>query len=346
MKLNANQLPQKLKQSLELFYWVSGDEPLIADECADLIRQAARKQGVVEREIFEVDGRFKWAQIVDANQAVSLFGDRKMIELRLTGKLNAEGQKALAAYFEQPNPDNILLMVSPKIEAASTKTKWFKNLEKNAQWMPIWPIGVAQLPAWLSDRLKQKGLGIDQDALQLLVEKVDGNLLAGKQEIEKLMLIAKGSNIDLQTVMNSVADSARYNVFDLSEAVLKNDHKRAFKILQGLQGEAVEPTIILWALSKDIRVMSMLKYASNHGQNTKAVFTAQRIWDAQQALYSKALKQRSLNDLQQMVRYCGLIDKTIKGQFNGNVWQQFDALIFAWFNAQGMVMLNQALDVS
>ncbi|BCE02895.1 DNA polymerase III subunit delta [Marinicellulosiphila megalodicopiae] len=346
MKVNANQLPAKLKQSLELFYWVSGDEPLLVDECCDQIRQAARAKGVVEREVFEVDGRFKWAQVIEANQAVSLFGDRKMIELRLTGKLNAEGQKALAAYFEQPNPDNVLLLVCPKIESASTKTKWFKTLEKHAQWIALWPIAIAQLPAWINDRIKSKGLTIDQEALQLLVEKVDGNLLAGKQEIEKLVLIAQGSNIDLQTVINSVADSARYNVFDLSESMLKNDVKRSFKILQGLQGEAVEPTIILWALSKDIRVLSMLKYAANHGQPTNQVFTSQRIWDAQQVLYNRALGQKSLNDLQQMVRFCGLIDRTIKGQFKGNVWQQFEALIFAWFNVQGMIMLNQALDVS
>lgn len=222
MRLRADQLTAQLKKQLLPVYLVSGDEPLLVQEACDAIRAGAREAGCSEREVMHVDGKFKWDQLLASSAEMSLFAERKLIELRVpSGKPGAEGSKALVQYLAQPSPDNILLIVAGKIDKASTNSKWFKTIDKAGAVTQLWPIEARELPRWLQQRCGQLGLEIDQDALLMLGDRVEGNLLAAVQEIEKLRLITKGQRITAEDISDSVADNARYNLFALIDSACR-----------------------------------------------------------------------------------------------------------------------------
>ena len=238
MIIKPEQLSGRLKQGSHALVWVSGDESLLVQEACDVVRQFARSEGFGEREVMDAGANFNWDQLFTAGSALSLFADRKLIDLRLhTAKLEEEAREALEAYLANPNPDYLLLLTTAKIDKASQATKWFKTLEGKALFCQIWPISEQQLPQWIKQRLAQHGLTADSDALQLLADRVEGNLLAAAQEIEKLLLQTSATHLDVQTIMAAVADSSRYNVFDLKEACLAVNSRRALKILAQLQAE-------------------------------------------------------------------------------------------------------------
>lgn len=327
MKLPIQQLPQKLREPLPTIIWISGDEPLLVIEAADQVRAAARQAGIDDRRVYHGDAQFDWYQLQDANQAMSLFGDRQILELRLTGKLNDQGRKSLVAYAESANPDNLLLIVSDRIEAAQAKAKWFTKVTDVGWWVPVWPIERQQLPGWLRQRLQQQGLQIEDDALALLSDRVDGNLLAARQEIDKLLLINEGTTITLETVIQAVADSARYNIFDLSAAFLSGDLSRSQRVLTGLSAEGIEPPIVLWVLARELRNLVQLAEAQANGQSLDATFKRLRVFEKHQGPYQAALRRGHLHLWQQCLIRCGDIDATIKGRRAGNPWHALSVLV-------------------
>ncbi len=267
MKLNANQLHQKLQnESLPPVIWVSGDEPLLVLEACDVIRQKAKEIGITDRQIFDVDAKFDGADLIAANQSMSLFGDRELIELRMQSKFSDKGRKALLEYVASANPDNLLLIVSERVEAAQSKAKWFKQVDDVGWWIPLWPIERNQLPGWINQRLKQVGLSADMDAVTLLADRVDGNLLAAKQEIDKLQLLVDGTHLTAEDIINSVSDSSRYTVFDLSAALLSGDLPRSLKVMNVLASEGIEPPIVLWLITRELRLLIELGEAQMQGQ--------------------------------------------------------------------------------
>lgn len=321
MKLSINQFSQHLSRGLPPLIWISGDEPLLVIEAADQARQAGREAGVTDRQVFHADKQFDWNTLYDANQSMSLFGDRQLLELRIEGKLSDEGRKALVAYANSPNPDNLLLIVSGKIEAAQSKAKWFSQVSEAGWWLPVWPVDRHQLPNWLRQRLQQQGLSIDDDALTLLADRVDGNLLAARQEIDKLLLLGAQQNIDLETVLQAVSDSARYTVFDLSDACLSGDLGRTQRVLSGLVAEGVEAPILLWVLSRDLRALVQLAQAQSLGQNPSTLFNRLRIFEKQQKAFLSALQRAPEAHWQACLMQCGEVDTRIKG------WHKGDALL-------------------
>lgn len=327
MKLPIQQLPQKLRETLPPLIWISGEEPLLVLEAADQVRSAARGAGIDERQVFHGDAQFDWYQLLHANQSMSLFGDRQVLDLRLTGKLNDEGRKSLVAYAESANPDNLLLIVSDRIEAAQSKAKWFGKVTDTGWWVPVWPVERSQLPGWLRQRLQQQGLNIEDDALALLSDRVDGNLLAARQEIDKLLLLNDGQTITLDTVVQSVADSARYNIFDLSAAFLSGDLARSQRVLTGLSAEGIEPPIVLWVLARELRHLVQLAEAAESGQPLDPVFKRLRIFDKHQGPYQKALRRGHTHLWRQCLIRCGDIDATIKGRRAGNPWHALSVLV-------------------
>jgi DNA polymerase-3 subunit delta len=327
MKLSVQQLATQLSQPLPAIIWLSGDEPLLVLEAGDQVRAAARQAGVSERQVFHADAQFDWNQLYHANQSMSLFGDRQLLELRLTGKLNDAGRKALVAYAGDANPDNLLLIVSDKIEAAQSKAKWFTGVTDAAWWVPIWPVDRHQLPAWLRSRLQQQGLQIDDDALALLADRVDGNLLAARQEIDKLLLVSDSTQLTLETVVQAVADSARYTVFDLADAVLNGDLARSQRVLSGLAAEGIEPPIVLWVLARELRHLVQLADAQVSGQPLPAVFKRLRIFDKRQGPYQAALRRGDTGLWQRCLIICGDVDATIKGRAAGDPWHKLSALV-------------------
>lgn len=322
MQIKAEQLAANLRQQLLSVYFVSGDEPLLVQEACDQIRTAARAQGCSEREVYSVEPGFDWNGFLQAGDAMSLFADRKLLELRIpSGKPGDQGSKAIQAYCERPSPDNVLLIQAGKIDAAARKGKWHKALEGAGAVVQVWPIEVRQLPGWAMRRMKDKGLHASQEAVALLVERVEGNLLACVQEIEKLLLLYGPGEITLEQVASSVADSSRFDIFTLVDAALQGDSVRSSRIVQGLRAEGVEPILVLWALTREIRSMANMAADARNGGVEKALAKA-RVWDKRKPLVRAGLKRHSPRQWQSLLRRCAQIDGMVKGAQAGNVWDE------------------------
>ncbi len=337
MQLSAEQLRQHLSKSLLPMYWIASDEVLLVQECCDLIRAHCRSLGFEERQQFFVDGSFNWQNLQQSDSNLSLFASRKIIEVRLrSAKLDDAGKKALQDYLNNPNPDNLLLIVSPKLEAATVKTKWFQQLESHGALIAIRPVDAAALPAWIASRLRRHGIDADQDALNLLAERVEGNLLAADQEVEKLAvrLLARSEpdavavpRLDAKTVSGMVADSSRYNVFLLIDAALAGDTTRALKVLQGLAGEGAEPLMILAMLCREIRSLTRMADRIASGQAAHAVMQSERVWSNRKAAVGAALGRLGTDQLQQLLQRARRIDQSVKGLLDTDPWREMSDVV-------------------
>jgi DNA polymerase-3 subunit delta len=324
VQIKPEQLGARLKQGLAPIYFISGDEPLLVQEASDAIRAAARQAGCSEREVHHVESGFDWQGFLQSGDAMSLFADRKLIELRLpTGKPGDAGSKALQAYADRPSEDNILLIISGKVEANSRKSKWYKALDQAGAMVTIWPMDQRQLPGWAMRRMKDKGLQPSQEAVALLVERVEGNLLACAQEIEKLLLVHGPGKIELEHIIESVADSSRFDIYKLVDGALQGDAVRTTRIVNGLRGEGIEPVLVLWALSREIRAMSGMAFEMSQGTRGEQVLAKHRVWEKRKPLVRAGLKRHSLAQWQAMLDRCAEIDAMIKGVRAGNVWDEF-----------------------
>ena len=256
MKLRFEQLSEHLQQGLRPIYLLSGDEPLQLGEAADAIRAQARAQGFAEREVMHVEAGFDWNALAAASDTLSLFAEQRLIDLRLpSGKPGKEGGAALAEYAANPPQDTVLLITSGKLDKNAAKAKWYKALDSAGVTLQVWPVEANQLPRWVGQRMRARGLSASPEAAQLLAERVEGNLLAAAQEIEKLLLLYGESSVDAEMVEQGVADSARYDIFELVDTALLGDAPRVARIMEGLHGEGVEPILILWALVREIRAL-------------------------------------------------------------------------------------------
>jgi len=256
MKLSLESLASQLEQRLLPAYLVSGDEPLRVGEAADRIRARARADGFGEREVFFVERAGSiWDEALQAAQSLSLFAPRRTIEIRLpTGKAGVAGGAALQRLIAATGPDLLLLVITGKLERDTQSAEWVRALEARGAWLTIWPVSRAQLPHWLQQRARAAQLVLDEQAAALLSERCEGNLLAAQQEIDKLaLLLPRGARVGTAEVAASSAESARYDVFQLGEAVRARDAARALRILGGLQSEGAEPPLVLWALLRELR---------------------------------------------------------------------------------------------
>lgn len=329
MRLRAEQLSKHVQNPLLPVYLVTGDEPLLVQECCDQIRQQARMQGCSEREIFDAGvSRFNWQDILYSANSMSLFAERKLLEVRLpSGKPGAEGSKALCRYLEIAGPDDILLIVAGKIDKQSTNSKWFKALDKAGAVLQIWPVDAKDLPRWLQQRVSSAGMSIDGDALQLLCDSVEGNLLAAAQEVEKLKLLLEGSVIDAHTVTRSVSNNARYNLFDMADSALKGDATASLKMLHGLRSEGAEPTVVLWALAREIRTLYEVQGDCDKGQSVNQALTARRVWKNRMGLMQSALSRHNHGTLSQLLSQAATVDGSIKGFADGKPWDNLERLL-------------------
>ena len=327
MRLRPEQLQRQLQDQVLPVYLVSGDEPLLVQESCDAIRAAAREAGCGEREVLLADSKFNWNELIATAAEMSLFADRKLIELRVpSGKPGTPGSKALLEYLEKPS-ENILLLVAGKIDKQSTNSKWFKALDKAGAVMQIWPIGARELPRWLEQRAGQAGMDIDRDALVMLCDRVEGNLLAAVQEVEKLKLLCQGQRITSETVNSSVANSARYDLFALVDKALAGDAAHAMKMLNGLRAEGTEAAIILWALARELRLLMECRGDLDRGQSQNQVFGSRRVWDKRKPVVSAGLARHSGGDLEQLLHRANVADQSIKGLADGNPWDHLGGLV-------------------
>lgn len=323
MQLKPEQLTTHLKQGLAPVYLIYGEETLVVQESADAIRQAARDQGYADREIFHVESGFDWSQVMDAANALSLFADRRLLELRLpTGKPGDAGGRTLTAYTDSLPPDTVLMVICGKLEAAQRRAKWYKALEGAGVSIAAWPIDLRQLPRWIGQRLKQAGLAADPEAVQMLAERVEGNLLAAAQEIDKLCLLYPGETLDTEKVAGAVGDSARFDIFGLVDTALAGQGARCVRMLQGLQQEGIDPVLVAWALTREVRSLEAMAWALAHGESIQAVLGRFRVWKNRQPVVTQALKRHRLPAWYGFLQHCARIDHAIKGQAAGNPWDE------------------------
>ena len=329
MRLYPEKLADHLQQKLLPVYLVSGDEPLLLQECCDQIRQKARAENCNEREIIEGGvSNFNWQDILHSASNMSLFADRKLIELRLpSGKPGAEGSKALCEYLDIASGDDVLLIVSGKIDKQSTNSKWYKALDKAGVTVQVWPVDAKNLPRWLQQRVRNAGMSIDDDALRLLCERLEGNLLAAVQEVEKLKLLAADSKITMQTVTEAVSDNARYNLFDMADNALKGNTSVSLRMLYGLRAEGTEPPVVLWALVREIRTLYEAQLDCDSGQSAQQALSARRVWQNRMPLMQAALTRHNTHSLSLLLEQAARADGSIKGFADGKPWDNLSRLV-------------------
>ncbi|MEC5217033.1 DNA polymerase-3 subunit delta [Actimicrobium sp. GrIS 1.19] len=325
MQLRPDALDAHLGKPLAALYVISSDEHVLALEAADKIRKATRAQGLTEREVLQVDRSFKWGELNAANNAQSLFGDRKLIELRIpTGKPGKDGGAALQQYAANPNPDNVTLITLPKLDWATAKAAWVGSLQQAAVYIEIALIERSQLPGWIGARLAAQRQSTDKDSLAFIAERVEGNLLAAHQEIQKLGLLHPEGKLSFEQIHDAVLNVARYDVFKLNEAMLAGDTARLVRMLDGLQGEGEALPLVLWAVAEEIRTLLKVKAGVEQGKALGMLLKEHRIWGPRERLMEPALRRLSLATLEAALQQAAQVDKLIKGlrakAFAGDAW--------------------------
>ena len=330
MQIYPNKLAQHLSTSLLPVYLVSGEEPLQIQECCDAIRQAARKQGCEERIVHHADsGSFNWDDFSADSNALSLFASQRLIEIRL-GKQKAgkDGSTALVEYCERCEPGaDILLITTDKLDKSTLNSKWVKQIDSVGGVLRIWPVEPNQLPNWIDQRLRQAGLSIEPDALKLLSDRVEGNLLAAAQDIEKLKLYA-GDNcaIDLTTVQEAVADSARFNVYDLADSLLSGDAEHSIRMLRGVRDEGTDAATVHWVFRKEIQLLVDLKIALSDGANPAQAMQRFGVWKNRQQVVGKAVSRLSVKRLERATSQLADADQAFKGAKHDDPWRIFEQI--------------------
>ncbi len=325
MQLRIDALEPHLGKPLAPLYVISSDEHLLALEAADKIRKTARAQGLSEREVLVVERSFKWGALLEANQSQSLFGDRKLIELRIpTGKPGKDGGQALQQYAASLSPDNVTLITLPKLDWATQKAAWVASLQQAAVYIDIPMIERAQLPAWIGARLAAQRQSADRQSIDFIAERVEGNLLAAHQEIQKLALLHPEGKLSFEQIHDAVLNVARYDVFKLNEAMLAGDAPRLTRMLDGLKGEGEALPLVLWAVAEEIRTLLKLKSGTAQGRPLGMLLKEYRIWGPRERLMEPAVRRLSLATLQQALQEAAQIDKMVKGlrakAFAGDAW--------------------------
>ena len=325
MQLRPEALDAHLGKALAPLYVITSDEHLLALEAADKIRRTARAQGYSERDVLTVERSFKWGELLAANQALSLFGDKKLIELRIpSGKPGKDGGAALQAYAKDLSPDNLTLITLPKLDWATQKAAWVASLQQAAVFIEIAPVERAQLPNWIGTQLAAQGQSADRASIDFIAERVEGNLLAAHQEIQKLGLLHPAGKLTYEQVQDAVLNVARYDVFKLSEAMLAGDPARLVRMLEGLKGEGEALPLVLWAVSEELRTLLKLKAGVAAGRPLGGLLKEYRIWGPRERLMEPALRRVSLATLQAAMQQAAQVDKMIKGlrakAYAGDAW--------------------------
>ena len=330
MRLMAEKLPEQLnKPELLPVYYVSGDEPLQLHEASDLIRNRARALGYEERIVLEADAGFDWGRLYEAGANLSLFSSKRIIELRLGSlKPGREGGAALTEYAAGNSPDNLLLLTSDRIDKKAQQAKWFKALDKCSCWIQVWPVAPAQLPGWIMARCRQQNKRISREAAALIAQRVEGNLLAAKQEIDKLALLVDQADIDSGAVLNMVVDSARYEVFDLIENVFLGNPERITRMLRGLKNEGAEPLNVYGALMWGFRRASSVSHEIAQGKPKEQVFNSYRILDRHRKGIIMLINRFSTSRLSTLLVEALEIDKALKGAVAADSWQLLENFMF------------------
>jgi DNA polymerase III subunit delta len=342
MQLRAEQLEAHLSnaqarssQGVASLYVIHGDEPLLALEAADAIRGAARRQGCDEREVFSVERGFDWSELAQAGASQSLFGGRKIIELRIpSGKPGTQGAAAIHAYCERLGKENVTLVSVPRLRKDEQNSRWFLALAGAGVVVDVYPVERARLPEWIGARLARQGQRASPEALAYIADRVEGNLLAAFQEVQKLALLLPKGELSAEQVSGAIANVARYDAYDCSAALLAGNLARYVRVLDGLRSEGESPVFILWALAEELRALARIQQGVQAGRAMDQLLRENRVWGERQGLMKTALRRHGLAAIERALVHAARIDRASKGAGPGEPWDEFIRL--------GLELLNES----
>lgn len=324
MPLRAEQLDAHLEKQLAALYVIHGDEPLLALEAADAIRAAARRRGHAEREVLQVERGFDWSALTHAGASLSLFGGAKIVELRIpSGKPGTEGGAAIAAYCARLSTEVVTIVSLPRLDRATQSSAWFRALAENGTVVDVFPIERARLPAWIGARLGRQGQRAAPEVLEFIADRVEGNLLAAHQEVQKLALLAPRGELSLEAVREGVANVARYDAFDASSALLAGDTARYVRVISGLRNEGEAPTLVLWAIAEDLRALARVQDGMRAGRALDQLLRENRVWGARQGAVRAGMRRIARASIDLAIRRAAEIDRAIKGVAKADPWEGF-----------------------
>jgi DNA polymerase-3 subunit delta len=342
MQISADRLAGQLERELRAVYTVWGDEPLLAQEAADRVRAAARSAGCSERQVHTVQGaHFDWSGLLGASQALSLFADRQLIEIRIpSGKPGKDGSEALQRYCElaaeSGGRDVVTLVQLPRLDRSQQSSAWFSALDRAGVTVRVDPVERQALPRWIAERLAAQGqhvaAGADgQRALAFFADRVEGNLLAAHQEIQKLALLYPPGEIAFEQIETAVLNVARYDVFRLGEAVLAGQTARALRMLDGLQAEGEAAVLVHWNLAEDIRGLKRVKDALASGKPLPLALREARVWGAKERVFERAVTLISESAIAHLLEAAHVCDGLVKGlkhpEWPLDPWQALERLV-------------------
>lgn len=322
MKISANQLNSQLNESLLPCYLVTGDEPLLVQEALDAIRERAREEGFGSRELYIATTGFDWADLQNAAGNLSLFADKRIVELRLpTGKPGVKGGATIVEMCGKAGDDLLFIVSAPKLDRSAAASKWAKALASTGGHCQIWPLGLRELPSWIKSRMASAGLQPDNDAVRLIADRVEGNLLAAQQEIEKLRLLHGEGPITAAYVESAVTDSSRFDVYKLVDAAVAGDGTRAVRILAGLRAEGVEAVIVMWALTRELRTLARLADSIASGEELSGALRKAGVWQNRQGLVRACIARHQAPWFYELIKVARRADAAAKGQLRADPWE-------------------------
>ena len=327
MNIRAEQLEAQLAKALVSVYVIHGDEPLLALEAADAIRAAARGKGCDEREVLTVERGFDWSELAQAGASQSLFGGRKIIELRIpSGKPGTQGAAAMLTYCGRLGKENVTLVTVPRLRKDDQNSRWFLALAGAGVVVDVYPVERARLPDWIGARLARQGQRATPEALGYLADRVEGHLLAAHQEVQKLGLLLPKGELSAEQVSDAVANVARYDAYDCSAALLAGNLARYVRVLDGLRGEGESPVFILWALAEELRALARIQQGLEAGRAIDQLLRENRVWGERQGLMKTAAKRYARTALERALVHAARIDRASKGAGPGEPWDEFVSL--------------------
>ncbi len=334
MRLYYNQLASQLKQGLAPVYLLVGDEPLQLQEAGDAIKKTAATHGFSERETYLVDKSFQWHELQNSAGNMSLFATQRIIDLHLpTGKPGTKGSSSIVSFIENMPTDVMLIIRCDEWNASNDKTKWVKTVIDKGAFLRVYQPKAAELPQWIRKRCQSIGLQVDNDAIGLLSMRLEGNLLAAAQELEKLKMRFPNQTITGRDIMGLVADSARFDVFRLTDSLLEKQAARAIRILRSLKKNDISPVVIHWALERETRMLCELSFIRHQGRNVSpADYRKLGVWQNRQAVIQSTLNQYSLSHWENSLKQLSDIDRMIKGRLKGDPWLAIEQWLMSFMN--------------
>ena len=332
MRLKQAALGQRLQQGIAPIYLIFGAEPLLIEECLDQLRAAARQAGFTERRRYSAEAGFDWNQLFSSGQSLSLFADRRVIELRLpTGKPAEAGNQALVEYAAgATNPDTTLIIIGGSTDKRGQTGKWFKAIDRAGVVIECPTVTADKMPDWIAARLRSKNLTFEPDVAAGMSRLVEGNLLAAAQEINLLSLLSANRTITLELVTELIADHARFNLFNLVDAGLRGATAHSIRMLYSLRREQAEPILILWGLAREVRLLCQLSAALAQGENMQVLFQRLGIWRSRAALMQAALRRLKPAQCRQLLRKLAQADLMLKGRKpldRGDIWEEIEHIV-------------------